>query len=160
MWSPSRSSTGEKTMDFTPKGIPLVDAVADETYVADHIHALLRRTSGWRRRGWLVLMRHRIAHDLVATASSSPPRSCVESAFSGQTATPSETKDANDGGCELPGDGDINSAGAFPRDTAPSEAFEGRTSHAFTLEVPAVDSSVPNGGGKVQVCDVLQGAVE
>ncbi|CAB1100178.1 unnamed protein product [Ectocarpus sp. CCAP 1310/34] len=111
------------------------------------------------RRGWLVLMRHRFAHDLVATASSSPPRSCVESAFSGKTATPSKTKeDANDGGCELPGDGDINSAGASPKGTAPSEAFEGRTSQHSLCKCQWW--SVPNGGGKVQVCHVLRGAVE
>lgn len=135
---------------------------ADETSVSDHIHDLLRKASGWRRRGWLVLMRHRIAHDHLA-ASSSPPPSFVESAFGDQTATPndSETKEnANDGGGELPRDGDINSSGASPRGTAPSEAFEGGTGHVFTLQTSAVDSSMPNGGGKAKVCDSLRWAVE
>lgn len=108
-------------------------------------------------------MRHRIAHDPLAAGSSSRPSFFVESAFGDQTATPhdSETKeDANDGGCELPVHGNIDLGGAFPRGTAPSEAFEGRTGHAFTLQTPTVDSSSPNGGGKVQVYESLQCAVE
>ncbi|CBJ27583.1 ankyrin repeat protein [Ectocarpus siliculosus] len=136
---------------------------SNETSVADRILEMLRRASAWERRGWLVLMRHRIAHDPLAAGSSSRPPSFVESEFGDQTATPhdSETKeDANDGGCELSVHGDIDLAGASPRGTAPSEAIEGRSGHAFTLETPAVDSSSPNGGGKVQVCESLRCAVE
>ncbi|CAM9739934.1 unnamed protein product [Ectocarpus fasciculatus] len=136
---------------------------SNENSVADRIRDLLRRASGWERRGWLVLMRHRIVHDPLATMSSAPRPSFVESAFGDQTATPhdGETKeDANDGGCELFGDGDIVLAGASPRGTVPSEVFEGRTSHAFTPEKTAVDSSIPDDGGNGQVCDVFRCAVE
>ncbi|CAM9380300.1 unnamed protein product [Ectocarpus fasciculatus] len=136
---------------------------ARETSVADRIHHLLRRASRWGRRGWLVLMRHRIAHDLLDSGSSSPPPSFVESALGGQTATPHDTKtkeDANDGGCEVGRGEGIDVAVASPRGMAPSETFEGRTGHAFTPEAPMVDSSSPNGGRKVQACDVMRGAVE
>ncbi|CAM9279583.1 unnamed protein product [Ectocarpus sp. 4 AP-2014] len=136
---------------------------ANETSVADRILEMLRRASAWERRAWLILVRHRIARDSLAAGSSSRPPLCVESALGDQTATlhDTETKeDANDGGCELPVHGDIDSGGASPRGMAPSEALERRTGHALTLQTPTVDSSSPNSGGKVQACESLQCAVE
>ncbi|CBJ27582.1 ankyrin repeat protein [Ectocarpus siliculosus] len=46
-----RENYGFYPQGYSPSGRSPSTSNADETYVADHIHDLLRRTSGWRRRG-------------------------------------------------------------------------------------------------------------